>query len=98
MIFLIVYLVSGLIAAGYLFPIVVRAFLRSSPDHTRYGEADMRMVAPIAVTAASALVWGIAPDMPLGFFELASTVADAAFPQSCCARRSARHDHQTAPS
>ena len=44
-VFLIVYLVSGLLAAGYLFPIVIRAFLRSSPDHTRYGEADVRMVA-----------------------------------------------------
>ena len=77
-----VYLVSGLIASGYLFPIVIRAFLRSSPDHTRYGEADMRMVVPIAVTAVLALVWGVAPDLPLGFFELASTVADAAFPQS----------------
>jgi multicomponent Na+:H+ antiporter subunit D len=81
-VFLIVYLVSGLIASGYLFPIVIRAFLRSSPDHTRYGEADMRMVAPIAVTAVLALVWGIAPDLPLGFFELASTVAADAFPQS----------------
>ena len=80
-IFLLVYLVSGLIASGYLFPIIIRAFLRSSPDHTRYGEADVRMVAPIAVTAALALVWGVAPDLPLGFFELASTVADAAFPQ-----------------
>ena len=40
------------------------------------------MVAPIALTAVLALVWGIAPDLPLGFFELASTVADAAFPPS----------------
>ena len=79
-VFLIVYLVSGLLAAGYLFPVVIRAFLRSSPDHTRYGEADVRMVAPIAVTAVLALVWGIAPDLPLGFFELATTVADHAFP------------------
>ena len=78
-VFLIVYLVSGLLAAGYLFPVVIRAFLRSSPDHTRYGEADVRMVAPIAVTAVLALVWGVAPDLPLGFFELASTVAADAF-------------------
>ena len=81
-IFLVVYLVGGMLAAGYLFPIVIRAFLRSSPDHTRYGEADIRMVAPIAVTAVLALLWGIAPDMPLGFFELASTVAADAFPPS----------------
>ena len=78
-IFLIVYIASGLISSAYLFPIVIRAFLRSSPDHTRYGEADVRMVAPIALTAALALVWGIAPDLPLGFFELATTVAADAF-------------------
>ena len=68
-----------MLAAGYLFPIIYRAFWRSSPDHTRFGEADVRMVAPIAITAVLALVWGIVPDMPLGFLELASTVAENAF-------------------
>ena len=77
--FLLVYLVSGILSAAYLFPIVIRAFGRSSPDHARYGEADVRMVAPIAVTGVFALVWGIAPNLPLGFFDLASSVADAAF-------------------
>ncbi len=80
--FLLVYLVSGILSAAYLFPIVIRAFGRSSPDHARYGEADVRMVAPIAVTGVFALVWGIAPNLPLGFFDLASSVAAAAFPQS----------------
>ena len=78
-VFLIAYLVSGLLAAGYLFPIVIRAFGRRSPDHPRYGEADIRMVAPIAITAILTLVWGIAPDLPFGFFELASSVAADAF-------------------
>lgn len=79
-VFLIVYLISGVLSAGYLFPIVIRAFGRRSPDHARFGEADVRMVAPIALTAVLALVWGVAPDLPLGFFELASTVAADAFP------------------
>ncbi len=79
---LIVYLVSGILSAGYLFPIIIRAFARRSPDHTRFGEADVRMVAPIALTAVLALVWGVAPDFPLSFFELASTVAADAFPPS----------------
>ena len=79
--FLLVYLVSGVLSAAYLFPIVIRAFGRSSPDHAKYGEADVRMVAPIAVTGVFALVWGIAPNLPLGFFDLASSVADAAFGQ-----------------
>lgn len=78
-VFLLVYLVSGVLAAGYLFPVIYRAFWRSSPDHTQFGEADVRMVAPIAITAVLALVWGIVPDMPLGFLELASTVAEDAF-------------------
>ena len=77
--FLIIYMASGVLSAAYLFPIVVRAFLRRSPEHTRYGEADMRMVAPIAVTGVFALVWGIAPDFPLGFFALAEMIADASF-------------------
>ena len=78
--FLVVYLVSGVLAAGYLFPIVFRAFWRSSPDHPSFGEADKRMVAPIAITAALSLLWGAAPDLPLGFLELASRVAADAFP------------------
>ena len=80
--FLLVYLVSGILSSAYLFPIVIRAFGRSSPDHARYGEADVRMVAPIAVTGVFALIWGLAPDLPLGFFSLASSIAAAAFPQS----------------
>ena len=79
-IFLIVYLVSGVLSAGYLFPIVIRAFARRSRDHAQRGEADVRMVAPIAITGVFALILGIAPDFPLGFFELASTVAADAFP------------------
>ena len=79
--FLLVYLISGVLSAAYLFPIVIRAFGRSSPDHAKYGEADVRMAAPIAVTGVFALVWGIAPDLPLGFFDLASSVAEAAFAQ-----------------
>ncbi|MDA1035448.1 MAG: proton-conducting transporter membrane subunit [Chloroflexi bacterium] len=78
-IFIIVYLFSGVLAAGYLFPVVVRAFWRSSPDHVRYHEADMRMVVPLAITGVLALFLGIAPDAPFHFFELASDVAAASF-------------------
>ncbi len=77
--FLIVYMASGALSAAYLFPIVVRAFLRSSPDHSRYGEADARMAAPLAVTGALALIWGVVPNAPLLFFDLAAMVASASF-------------------
>ena len=79
-VFLFVYLISGVLSAAYLLPIVVRAFWRTSPDHTSYGEADLRMVVPIVLTGILALVWGVVPDVPLGFFELASRVAADAFP------------------
>lgn len=78
-IFMIVYLISGVLAAGYLFPVVIRAFWRSSPDHVRYHEADMRMVIPLAITGLLALFLGVAPDAPFHFFELASNVATASF-------------------
>lgn len=79
-VFLLVYLVSGVLSAAYLFPVVVRAFWRTSPDHASYGEADLRMVVPLALTGVLALAWGLAPDVPFGFFELASRVAADAFP------------------
>jgi multicomponent Na+:H+ antiporter subunit D len=75
----VLYLLSGVLSAAYLFPIVVRAFWRHSDEHTSYGEADMRMVIPLAITGVLALVLGIAPNAPFRFFELASNVATAAF-------------------
>lgn len=77
-VFLAVYLVSGVLSAGYLFPIILRAFMRTSPDHTRYGEADMRMVIPLAITGVLALVLGVLPDVPFHFYNLAHAVADSA--------------------
>jgi len=89
--FMIVYLVSGVLAAGYLFPIVVRAFFRApvplppSPVAAdgslplRYREADIRMVAPLAVTGVVSLFLGIAPNQPFGFYDLALRVAEAAY-------------------
>jgi multicomponent Na+:H+ antiporter subunit D len=77
--FLVVYVLSGVLSAAYLFPIVVRAWWRRSPDFTHYGEADLRMVIPLAIAGVLALVLGIVPDVPFRFFELASDVAAASF-------------------
>ena len=76
--FLFVYIVSGVLSAGYLFPIVVRAFWRSSPSFAWLGwrgEASLKMVVPLAVTGLLALIWGIAPDLPFSFLALADMVA-----------------------
>jgi multicomponent Na+:H+ antiporter subunit D len=73
--FLLVYLVAGLLAAAYLLPIVFRAFLVRSPQFSTFSEAAPLMVVPLLITAALTLVWGIAPDFPLRFLELAREVA-----------------------
>ncbi|MBM3940616.1 MAG: monovalent cation/H+ antiporter subunit D family protein [SAR202 cluster bacterium] len=75
--FMFVYVVSGLLAAGYLFPICIRAFLRRSAAFPRFGEASPFMVAPLFITGVLALWLGIAPDLPFRFFDLATAVAAA---------------------
>ena len=79
--FLFVYIVSGVLSAGYLFPIVARAFWQNSASFTwsgRSGEASLKMVVPLAITGALALIWGIVPNLPFSFLSLASRVANGA--------------------
>lgn len=73
--YLFVYLIGGVLAAAYLLPIVARAFLWRSPNFQAYGEASPLMVAPLLVTAFLTLLWGVAPDFPLRFLELARDVS-----------------------
>jgi multicomponent Na+:H+ antiporter subunit D len=70
--FLGILLLSGLLNAAYLFPIVIRAFFRSSPEHTRMNEASWFMVGPILVTASLAVLLGVWPDALFQFFSVAS--------------------------
>lgn len=79
---LFVFLASGLLNAGYFFPIIIRGFFyaptATGDDHGHpAGEASPWMVVPLCVTAALAVVFGILPNFPLPFFELAQTVAQA---------------------
>lgn len=75
-----VLLVSGLLNAGYLFPIVTRAFFRSSPEHTAYDEASWFMVGPIVLTALLALLLGVNPDGLFHFFGVASEAVASVIP------------------
>ncbi len=55
---------SGLLTAGYLLPIVYRAFFRPAPKtdggaHAVHGEASGFMVVPLALTATVALALGL---------------------------------------
>lgn len=67
-------LLSGLLNAGYLFPVVTRAFFGRSDNFTKFSEAPLFMVVPLAFTAALSLFLGIMPDGIFHFFELVSDV------------------------
>lgn len=71
-ILLAVLLLSGLLNAGYLFPIVIRAFFKSSKDFTKFQEASPLLVIPLLCTAALALLLGIYPDGIFHFYSLSS--------------------------
>jgi multicomponent Na+:H+ antiporter subunit D len=75
MVFVITFLLSGLLNAGYLLSIVVRAFFAPSDKFTKLGEASPLMVVPLAITAVLSLLMGIFPDRVPYFFQLASNVA-----------------------
>jgi multicomponent Na+:H+ antiporter subunit D len=74
-VYLFVYMIGGLLAAAYLLPIVFRAFLWRSPEFPSFNEASPLMVGPLLITAGLTLAWGLAPDIPLRFLELAQEVA-----------------------
>ncbi len=75
-IFLGVLLVSGILNAAYLVPIVTRAFFRTSPDHTRFDEASALMVVPIALTMTLSILLGLFPDAIFNFFSLAEAIVE----------------------
>lgn len=72
---------SGLLTAGYLFPVVHRAFFRApaagdtAPRVAR--DADVRMVAPLTITALVGLALGLGD--AFGVLRLADMVASAVF-------------------
>jgi multicomponent Na+:H+ antiporter subunit D len=102
-----VFVLSGLLNAGYFLPIVIRAFFfapktaekpKAKPQgkrkgkhasksggvadhghehHEPSGEASPWMVAPLCFTALLALVFGLFPNFPLPFFDLATQVVEA---------------------
>jgi multicomponent Na+:H+ antiporter subunit D len=69
-----VLLLSGLLNAGYFFPIVIRAFFKSSDSFKAFDEAPPSMLIPLLCTAALALLLGIYPDGLFYFYSLASQV------------------------
>jgi len=76
---LVLLVLSGLLNAGYFFPIVRRAFFRngSLPAHAK--EASPALVIPLLVTAGLSLGLGLYPDLFFRFFRLASATAASVF-------------------
>jgi len=70
---LIILVLSGLLNAGYFFPIIHRAFFREGKELEGYGEASLLMVVPIVITALLSSMFGLFPNL---FFNLFSTALD----------------------
>lgn len=80
--FLCVFLLSGILNAAYFFPIVIRAFFMAPAEgaaESVTGEASPWMVAPLCFTALLAVTFGLFPDFPIAFFDLAKGVVDSIF-------------------
>ncbi len=74
-----VLLLSGLLNAGYFFPIIRRAFFLKSDRYTKFSEASTFMVAPLVLTAVLSLLLGLMPNIFFQFFNLASNTAANVF-------------------
>jgi multicomponent Na+:H+ antiporter subunit D len=77
--YLVLLMVSGLLNAGYLLPVVWRGFFLPPDDGrpSRFDEATPWMVVPLALTALLALYLGLQPNGVIDFYDLAVNVADS---------------------
>ena len=70
------FILSGLLNAAYLLPVVYRGFFRNSEEFSRFSEAPPLMVVPLCTTAALALVFGLSPNLFFDCFDLASGISE----------------------
>lgn len=75
-IFIIIFLISGLLNAGYFFPIVYKSFFVSSKRYENFSEASGFMIIPIVITALLSLIFGIFPDVLIHIYSVASYTAN----------------------
>jgi multicomponent Na+:H+ antiporter subunit D len=71
--------VSGLLNAGYFFPIIHRAYFKKPEGLEGYGEASPLMVVPIMITAILSVLFGLFPNLFFGFFDLAVDISTTLF-------------------
>lgn len=78
LVFLVVFLASGLLNMAYFFPILHRAFFRPGGEGLAgHGEASPLMVAPICIVAFLSVLLGLFPNALVGFFDLAASISQA---------------------
>ena len=71
--------VSGLLNAGYFFPILHRAYFKKGEGLEKYGEASPFMVVPIVITAALSVLFGLFPNLFFGFYDMALAISASIF-------------------
>ncbi len=74
-----VFLLSGLLNAGYFIPVIYRAFFLKNSHYTSYKEASYFMVIPLLITAILSVLLGIFPNMFVNIFEIAKIVVASVF-------------------
>lgn len=70
-----VFLISGLLNAGYFFPIIYRAFFKKSEQFSNFSEASAFMVVPLVITALLSIAFGLSPNLFFHLYEIAGNVA-----------------------
>jgi len=75
----IILIVSGLLNAGYFFPIIHRAYFKKGEGLEKYGEASPFMVVPIIITATLSVLFGLFPNLFFNFFDLAAQISESLF-------------------
>ncbi len=71
---------SGLLNVGYFFPIIKRAYFHEGGSELdNHSEASPFMVVPLTITAVASIIFGIAPNLFLHLFDMASTAATSLF-------------------
>lgn len=80
-IFVAVFLLSGLLNAGYLLSIVARAFFMPAKpgEFTKFEEAPLTMLIPLVITAVLSIFLGIFPEYLPNFYQLAVQAANSVF-------------------
>ncbi len=68
-IFVIILLLSALLTAGYLLPIIIRAFFQGEPRKPHEKEAPMLMLVPIVALTGIVVMLGLFPNIILDFIE-----------------------------